>query len=381
MKVLFITHVTEMAGANRSMFQLIKELKEKYHVGAVVMVPKRDSIKGTIQEALNQIDIPVIETDIWFFKRKRPTPRNIVGYARYLWRQRNLYKQIAPCHFDIIHSNSSVIDIGGFLSRKLKTKHVWHLREFGEEDYSLKPIGGRWYERYTYRHADAFIAISKIIAEHFKSLANPQKIHTIYNGVYFDEDTPISRHQNNVIQFFCAGILCEGKNQKELVFAIDELVNKRGLKQLHLTLVGIPTQPYTDELKILIQSKKLKDYVDILSEVNGIQALVAQMDVGLMPSKAEAFGRVTIEYQMQNLLVIANDAGANPELIEDSVTGLLYSAGNFHSLADKMQWAMMHPVRLQEIAQKGMEKAQLSFTSERNTQEIYGLYRELLRKS
>lgn len=31
-KVLFITHVNQMGGANRSMFQLIKELKDYYLV-------------------------------------------------------------------------------------------------------------------------------------------------------------------------------------------------------------------------------------------------------------------------------------------------------------------------------------------------------------
>lgn len=366
-----------MAGANRSMFQLIKELKDNYHVEPVVMVPETGDEKVSIQEALKKFGIPVISADIRFFKREHPTLRNIIGYARYLWRQRHLYKQLLPYHFDIIHSNSSVIDIGGYLSKQLKIKHVWHLREFGEEDYSLKPIAGKWYERYTYRHADAFIAISKIIAEYYKGIINPKKIRTIYNGVYHNEETPISQHKSEVIQFFCAGVLCEGKNQKELVLALDELVNYRNIRNLHLTLVGIPTKPYVNELNTLIKEKNLNEYIDILPEVDGIQSLASKMDVGIVPSKAEAFGRVTIEYQLQNLLVIANDAGANPELIEDNVTGVLYKTGKVHELADKMQWAIEHPLHLRKVSLQGREHARQFYTSKRNTREIYNLYQIL----
>ena len=34
-----------------------------------------------------------------------------------------------------------------------------------------------------------------------------------------------------------------------------------------------------------------------------------------MLSKNEAFGRVTVEYMLQNLLVIATNTGANSELV------------------------------------------------------------------
>ena len=282
-------------------------------------------------------------------------------------------------HFDIIHSNCSVIDLGGYLSCKLKIKHVWHLREFGDLDYNLHPIGGQWYERYTYRHADAYVAISKAIAAYFKNKVPPRKIHTIYNGVYQPHYLPISNHCNSTIQFLCAGLVSPAKNQKEIVLAVDELVNVRKVPySFHLTIVGNQVQQYVEGLMSLIKDKNLNNYIDIMGEIDGIQSLAARMDVGIMPSRSEAFGRVTVEYQMQNLLVIANEAGANPELIENNVTGLLYPTGNYQSLADKMQWVMEHPLRMQEIAQKGMEHAHQFFTSKRNTREIYELYQKLL---
>lgn len=382
MRVLFITHVLSMAGANRCLFQLVKELKQDYKVEPMVLAPNTDNSNGTIISALQEIGVLVITADIRFFKLEHPSFRNVIGYIRYLWRQRFLYKELQSYHFDIIHSNSSVIDVGAYLSNKLGVKHVWHLREFGDRDYNLKPIGGRWYESFTYRHADAFIAISKVIAHYFRCKVPRDKIHISYDGIFAAADILPSTHDNAVREFFCAGIICEGKNQKEIVLALDELINMRQVKDTcRLTLVGIQTQPYTDQLMALIREKHLDEYVRVLPEMNGIQSLAASMDVGIMCSKAEAFGRVTIEYQLQNLLVIANKSGANTELIEDGKTGLLYESGNYKSLANKMQWAIEHPNDLKELALKGMENARRNFTSERNTCEIHRLYQELLSHS
>ena len=381
LKVLFIAHVPGMSGANRSLVQLVKELRDVYHVEPVVLVPETEPETGTINEALKQLGIPIITTNIWFFKLEAPTLRNVFGYVRYLWRHRHLYKQLQSYHFDLIHSNCSVVDLGAYLSRLLHIKHVWHLREFGDKDYALKPIGGKWYEKFTYRHADAFIAISKAVAQHYLEKIPEEKIHTIYNGVFISDDTPIAQHQNPTVQFFCAGIVSEVKNQKEIILAVDELVHVRKVrKAFHLTLVGLQTQPYTNELKQLVVDRGLNDYVTLLPEADGIQTLAAQMDVGIMSSRAEAFGRVTIEYQMQNLLVIANDAGANRELIEDNRTGLLYQAGDYRSLADKMSWSMEHYPVIDTISSEGRLYALQHFLSSTNTRQVYELYQKLLQQ-
>ncbi len=379
MKILFITHVNSMSGANRSLFQLIKELKEGYGVTAVVLAPESDKKAGTIHGALKDIGVPVVEAPIWYFKLEKPTFRNILGYIRYLWRSRHLPQKFQRYQFDIIHSNTSVVDIGAYISRKLKVKHVWHIREFGDLDYNLKPIGGSCYERYTYRHADAFIAISKAVAMYYKKRIPTNITYTIYNGIYLPMDIPKAVHNKQIVQFLCAGFISRGKNQMEIAKAVNELVNEYRVKHpFHVTLVGIHSQPYTEELISYISDKKIGSYFEVLEEVDGIQSLAATMDVGIVPSKAEAFGRVTIEYQLQNLLVIANDSGANPELIEDNVTGLLYQAGNYYALAEKMLWVLDNYKKIESISKTGMEHARENFQSERNTKKIFELYSQLI---
>ena len=85
--------------------------------------------------------------------------------------------------------------------------------------------------------------------------------------------------------------------------------------------------------------------------------ILQRSDVGLMLSTNEAFGRVTVEYMMQNLAVIASDTGANPEIITNGETGLLYELGDVESLADKMKSLIEDHTLLGALAEKGKQHA------------------------
>lgn len=377
LKVLFITHVTNMAGANRSMWQLVYELKENYQVSPVVLGPNDNTTDG-IKSHLAQIGVEYIDGPISFFKIPNPGIKDFARYIKYLIKNFWFYKKLKSYHFDIIHSNSSVIDFGGYLRLLLRCKHVWHFREFGDLDYNLHPIGGKMYEKFTYKHTDAIIAISEIIARHYSAKVDEKKIHVIYNGVLDVENKYQSIHGSKQVQFFCAGILSDSKNQKEIVRAVDVLVNQYHKSGFNVTFVGRHLEPYTTELRQMINKKNLNAYISILPESDGIKEITKNMDVGIVPSHAEAFGRVTIEYQLQNLLVIGNDQGANPELIQNGKTGLIYKQADYNKLANMMQDVIENDMDWKGIAKAGMLNAKKHFLSSYNTDAIYKLYQEIL---
>ena len=380
MKILFVTHVTGMAGANRSMFQLIKELKENYGCNIVVAGPfcADDTL---IKEKFREIGVDYLDAPVQFFKKPLPHRWSaFVNHIRYLRGVRNYYKKLLPFKFDIVHSNSSVIDCGAWLSKQLQCYHVWHLREFGDYDYKLYPIGGVIYERIVYKQADAFIAISKSVKNHFSTKLDGKKIQLIYNGIPPVDKNLWSQHRNKKIEFICAGIICETKNQKEIVVAVNELVNKKHETDFHVTIVGIQNKKYTDLLLQYINNFHLENFITILPEVDGIQQLVSKMDVGIVPSHAEAFGRVTVEYMLQNLLVIANNQGANTELITDGLTGMIYSIGDSIALADKMQKVIHNRQLLISLSKAGCDNANARFLSYTNTKSIFELYKKLVDK-
>lgn len=381
MKVLFIVSCTGMAGANRSMYQLILELRNIYGVEAYVLLPYEKCDVRTLKNFLIESNIPCKECHILSFKAPSSSLEYRLDYVYYLREIESIAKELRPQGFDLVHSNSSVIDVGGYISRILGVKHVWHLRDFGELDYGLYSIWGNLYSKATYRNGDAFIAISNAIKKYFEKDIPANRIHTIYNGIKIDENVPLAKHENDVVQFICAGVINEAKNQKEIVKAIDILVNERKITSLHLTIVGAGSGEYVNNLKSYAEKRNISDYISYPGIVDGIAQIASTMDVGIMSSHCEAFGRATVEYMFQNLAVIVNDSGANPEIITDGQTGLIYMHDSAKSLADKMQMLIENKNLLKELGNNGRKEAIKRFQSDDNTRSIYTLYNNVLKKT
>lgn len=379
MTVLFITHDIGLAGANRSMLQLMLELSTNYNVHPIVLLPPCGEIlPNTLQYKLRKHCIFFIEEDIPFFKTANHGRRAMWWHVKYLLKHAFFYKKLQNYKIDIIHSNSSVIDLGAYLSLQLKIKHVWHFREFGDKDYNLTPILGKRYERLIYHKADAYIAISKVIADHFRDYVDPSKLHTVYNGIYYNDKAAISSHRNETTVFLCAGIISPTKNQKEIALAVNELINARKIKNFIVQIIGIRGEPYTSELEEYINAHHLTQYIHILEEADGIDKVASQSDVGIMCSNCEAFGRVTVEYMLHNLAVIANDEGANTEIIVDRESGLIYPHNDYIALADRMQELINNKQTLCKLAEAGRKRAQKKFLSKYNSDTIYRLYDTLI---
>ena len=63
----------------------------------------------------------------------------------------------------------------------------------------------------------------------------------------------------------------------------------------------------------------------------------------------EGFGRVIVEAYAGGVPVIASRIGSPAELVEDGVTGLLFTPGDPKDLAAKIQWMIDHPERVSEM--------------------------------
>jgi len=97
-------------------------------------------------------------------------------------------------------------------------------------------------------------------------------------------------------------------------------------------------------------------------------------------SKAEAFGRVTIEGMLSGTLVIGAACGATEELIQNNKTGLLYEYGNENDLTNKIKWAVTNKEIARSIANCGRTYAKENMTAVINAQNVYSLYQEVMEK-
>lgn len=380
MNVLYVTHTTDLSGANRSMIQLIRELRQGYGVTPFVVFPKIDIELGiSIKDVCLNENIAFLEHQVTNFKKKKPL--SIIKRIYYIifntFYILHIYWLLRKRSFDLVHTNSSVNDTGAYLAKLFKCPHIWHLREYGDLDFGLYSLLGPKYEEFVYKKADVFIAISKSIKNHFENVIDPFKIKLIYNGIKSEKGSMLSKHESEKLQLCMVGRVEENKNQLEALKAVAFLIKEKILA-FHLTIIGRGNEEYRMQLNRYIIENDLEAFVDIIGPRNDVPKILSCMDVGLMLSTSEAFGRVTIEFMMQNLAVVATKAGANEELIQDGKTGFLYSLGNVTELAHILKELISNRPLVSEISQNGLVYAQNTFTSEINSNKIADLYKSLV---
>ena len=153
------------------------------------------------------------------------------------------------------------------------------------------------------------------------------------------------------------------------------ILHKRGINNIYLHIVGSPSmengEKYDESLRRkLILPNNIKENVLFEGEVKNVALLRSFMDVELMCSVAEPFGRTTVEGLQAGLVVIGANTGATPEIIKDNINGLLYEQGNPTDLANKIE-SIYYDVQLQKkLSQNALEFSKNNFTMENNVKQI-----------
>lgn len=97
-----------------------------------------------------------------------------------------------------------------------------------------------------------------------------------------------------------------------------------------------------------------------------------------MASRAEAFGRVTVEYMLKGIPVIGARSGATTELISDKETGILYELGNPIDLAEKILFLHHNPELIERLVKDAYQYAVKNFSEDRYTNNVMNVLEPFL---
>ena len=103
------------------------------------------------------------------------------------------------------------------------------------------------------------------------------------------------------------------------------------------------------------------------------------LDLLVLPSVAEPFGRTLIEAMAMERPVIATRAGGAVEVVDDGVTGILVTSENSDELADAIQWASKNRDIANKMGIKGRERAESLFAIKENVKKIELVYQNILK--
>ena len=92
----------------------------------------------------------------------------------------------------------------------------------------------------------------------------------------------------------------------------------------------------------------------------------------------ENFPRTLVEAFASGLPVIASRLGALAELVEDGVTGMLFTAGDAADLATKMRWASQNPVGLAEMGRRARICYEAEYAPDNNYRRLMEIYDEAI---
>lgn len=387
MKIAFIASDNNASsGAFLSMANLAKQLNSQ-GIETIIFLPPNGAFvgPGDGENLLKEMGLKyvLIPSYTWIVPQHAKhklliSLGQIRCYFRNIFSAKKLAKQLIQQNIDIVHINTSYSYFGALAAKYANLPFIWHIREFLEEDQ-----GNRFFcKPFAYRllnQANLVIAISNSIYDKYKSIITHTDLKVIYNGIdiekFYMPDRKIFTSDH--LKLLYTGGLSYLKGTDDIIDACIEL-NLAGYKNNYtLTIAGRGEPSYEEELIQKIKDNQLSN-IRFLGYQKDIADIMQDADVSIIPSRFEAFGRVTVESMLTGNLILGADSAGTKELLQNGKYGLLYQCGNPHDIKEKVIYILNHKQILSECAIAGKCYMAENMTSEKNATEIYEQYKRIL---
>ncbi len=240
-----------------------------------------------------------------------------------------------------------------------------------------------WFTRWTYRRADAVVAISEATARAVEAVGvASSRIHVIYDGIDpapFEDLTPErarARQQfdlsDDALVVLSAATMGARKGQAHLVRAFADIL--QGYPEAVLILAGEGRERPVVENQVrelgITANVRFPGRIDV---THGLAAA----DVACVPSLMEGLSVFALEAQAAGVPVVASDVGGLSEAIADGQTGVLVAVGEVDPLATALAMLLQHPDRRMKLGAAGRARVHRLFTADAMAAATVSLYERL----
>lgn len=237
------------------------------------------------------------------------------------WRLYQALRRLKP---DVFHSrNLSAMEgqLAAALARvplRLHGEHGWDMTDLGGSNLRYQQL-----RRLLKPLVHHFIALSGEAEQYLtdKIRVAPTRVSRICNGVdlrRFDNPEPAAdlRHwAADCLVFGTVGRQAAVKNQQLLVAAFAQLCQQHSTAAAKLRLLLVGDGAERASLQQQVAQSGLAAQVLFAGNRSDVPALMALMNVFVLPSLAEGISNTILEAMAAGLPVIASDVGGNPELL------------------------------------------------------------------
>ena len=248
--------------------------------------------------------------------------------------------------------------------------------------------------------SNLIIAGSNFIFSHIKNnysdyLDIKNKLLVIFRGInvdYFDPTTKTEIEEKKLLKnwgivenkkiILLPGRLTSWKGQELFLEAINMVNIQLGYEAFYAVILGSDQgrDLFKKKLIRLSEQYRMTKQVKFIDHCKDMALAYKVSDIIISASiEPEAFGRVAVEAQSMEKVIIASDIGGSNETVIDEKTGYLFEAGNANSLSKKILKVLnLDDTTIKTIGTEGRKNIVNKFNVEKLCFSTYSAYKKLI---
>jgi len=265
--------------------------------------------------------------------------------------------------------------------------------------YNFKSKIKKFYNSVMVR-SDLIIAGSNFIFSHIKEnysefLDNRKKFLVIFRGInvdYFDPTTKVENEEHKLLKtwdidenkkiILMPGRLTSWKGQELFLEAINLVNIQLGYQAFYAVILGNDQgrDLYKKKLVRVTEQFRMTKQVKFIDNCKDMALAYKVADIVISASiEPEAFGRVSVEAQSMQKIIIASNLGGSNETVIDEKTGYLFKSGDAKSLSEKILKALnLDEITIKSLGIEGRKNVVNKFNVEKMCFSTYSEYKKLI---
>jgi len=370
-RVLYIHGTTRPGGAWHSLTDILLNL-DGTRFEPVLACSKPPAVNGL------QDNVPIVQVRMPMWRKGKNLPRIPVAI-------RGLRAALRRNRIDLVHANS-IWDVpyAVWAARGPKLPVIAHIRT---------EVDARVLAKYMIRKADAVVATSSKIARAVsEAVGAGVKVYLLPNGVDLGRYDPGACDGRRVRSehglspdetvFGIIGRIDRLKGHEDLVAAFAAVVAR--IPSAKLMVVGDSFgkgSEFKEQLFSYVQALGLGENVIFAGYRTEVAPYLAAIDVLVVPSKKEGFGRSAVEAMAMAKPVIAYASGGLDETVRDGKTGLLVAKGDVAGLSARMLELAGDTEMRQRLGRAGRKVVEEHYELGKIIQKLEAIYSQVLGES
>ena len=360
MKVLAVSPLASVAGAEVMLLRLVPELRSR-HWDVEATVPG----KGELEERLRKDGVPVLRLPLGLPAQRKPVSA-VAGLARAAR----------------VVAGADVVLLNGLSTQRVL--QAVRLRRRPAVLHVTNPIVAgvpAWSRSWTWSVVRAVITDSEVSAAECEAAGAPAGLlHPLHPPAWEGVMEPRAAPVDGPGRVGFLGRLEPRKGIEDLIVAARRFL--RGRTRASVTIVGAPSESappgYVASLRAAARASGVMDRISFSGWRDDSGEALAEFDVICVPSHAEPYGTVAAEAAARGVPVVATRVGGLREVVVDGATGTLVPPGNPQALAAAIAPFLDDPALRARVGAAARERALRAFAPGPYADRVDALLREVV---